>query len=464
MSDKSSLNQFSSKKFIAYLKEKVLDDDSSNFLAVLSAFSPLPLNVLSEINSDIKKTHEVLYKLIDNSLITVDPFNHYKVSAPIKGAVNDLYKFPNKEILKKIAITLNIYINDIEDEKKLDLSRILFRIGSWIDDEESINNGIKLRSDYIKMLEQAYHQRDYKKAIEYGFIASKESPDNQRARSYLIRSLIQLEKWQVASEQIQKMEEFAEYRNIYYLQGFLERKKGDIPKAIASFKKSEEHGRKSPDIKRELAHCYLLNEEFSLANKYVTDVIERQPDNNHAVDLATKISIMQKNEKEALKRLNLLKALDESEYYYLRDSSFHFTFGRYPEAISSAKQAINMASGDFFSAIVQYIKSLIKNKDFDIAYEELNQLDNTFHNSRHDVRHSLRCSYLMEQNKFKEAYIQANRMIDKFSKQYKSIRKKCLFNLVSNVSVNYDERKVYQQELDALSNFNDEDILEEIIL
>ncbi|MGE4511350.1 MAG: TIR domain-containing protein [Sulfurimonadaceae bacterium] len=466
MSDKSSLTQFSRKKFIVYLKEKVLDTDLSTFLAILAAYSPLPLKVLATINEDENKTHETLYRLIDNSLITIDSSGYYKISAPIKEVVNDLYKFPDKTTLQKIAIALNQYMDEVEDkdEKQLDLSRILFRLGNWLDDKTSINKGIKLRSDYIKMLEQAYHQRDYDKAIKYGFDAIKEAPENQKARNYIVKSLIQLEKWEAASEQIDAMEEFAELRNIYYLEGFLERKKGDIQKAITAFKQSEKNGRKSPDIKRELAHCYLLTEEFELANNYIKEAIELQPDNNHVVDLAAKIAISQKNEDEALKRLKHLQALDTSEYYYLRYSTFHYTFGRYPEAIASAKKAIDISIGNFFSAKVQYIKSLIKNKNFNIALTELNKLDVDFNNNRHDVRYALRCSYLMENNEFKKAYIQASKMIEKQSKQYKSIRKKCLLNLIKNQSIPYSERQNYHQELNSLSNFNDTDVLEEIIL
>jgi len=464
MSDKSSLIQFSSKKFIGYLKEKLLNNDLSTFLSVLAVFSPLPLQVLSAINNDDKLTHKILYNLIDNSLVTTDTYNNYKISAPIKRAVNDLYKFPDTETLQKVITALKLYIDDAEDEKKLDLSRVLFRMGSWLNDEEGINKGITLRSDYIKMLEQAYHQREYDKAITYGFDAIKEAPTNQRARSYLVRSLIQIEKWEPAKQQIKAMYEFAEKRDIYYLEGFLERKQGNIQNAIDAFKESEKNGKKSPDIKRELAHCYLLNEEFSLADKYIIEAMEREPDNNHVIDMAAKISIMQKNEGEALRRLNILKALDDSEYYHLRSSTYHFAFGRYNEAIISAKKAINMASGNFFSARVQYIKSLIKDKLFLVALTELNQLDIDFKKSRHDVRYALRCSYFMEQNQYKDAYIQANKMIDKSSKQYKSIRKKCLLNLVSNASIPFQERKKYQQELDNLSSFNDSDVLEVIIL
>lgn len=464
MSDKNALTNFSRKKFIAHIQEKELNSDYTLVLSMLASFSPLPLSVLEAINNDINKTHEIIYKLIDNSLVSIDAFGHYKIAEPIKISVSSLYGFPKKEHLDSIRKALINYINSAEQEKQLDLSRVLYRIGSWQKEEDAISLGIQLKSDLIKILEQAYHLRDYNLAIEYGMKALKEIPENQRARSYLVRALIQLEKWDAAEEQIAEMEDIAELRDIYFLDGFLERKRGRIQKAIEAFIESEKNGRKGPDIKRELAHCYLIDGNLELANTYIQEALTLQPDNNHILDMAAKVAIKQKDEVNASKYLDKLFALDDSEHYYLRNSTFHFVFGRYHEAVESAQKSINIAGKKFFSGRVQYIKSLTKNKEFEKAEKELNTLDSDFKESRHDIRHSLRCGFLMEKEDYERAFKQSNRIIDKQSKQYITIRKKCLLTMSSNMSLPFSERENYQHELEQLGVLNNDDIFEEIFL
>ena len=459
LADKVSLTTFSRKKFVAYLEDKKLDKDLITFISILAVFSPLPLSVLAEINNDSNKTHTLIYKLMDNSLITVNDYGYYKISDPIKIAVNILYKLPEKNILKKISHSLLKYVNESDGEKKLDLSRVLSRIGNWVDDKEAIRKGITLKSDFIKMLEQAYHQREFKKAIEYGLQAIQESPENEKARSFLIRSMIQLEKWDLAIEQIDAMDGVFELRNVYFLEGFLERKRGQIREAIFAFTEAEKNGRSGSDIARELAHCYLLQEDLLPAEKYINKALSTQADDSHIVDLATKIAIKKEDEELAKKRLYSLKILDESEYYYLRESTFHYTFKRFNDSKKSAEKSIEFGGKRFFSGHVQYIKSLIKNQDFLDAEKALNLLDSQFKDNKNDVRLTLRCSLFMENSEFKKAYETTKRMINKKSSQYKTIRKKCLLNLVKNVSITYNERQEYKKELASFSSLHELDEL-----
>ena len=464
MSDKVSLSTFSRKKFVAYLEDKKLDEDLITFISILAVFSPLPLNVLAAINNDSNKTHALIYKLMDNSLINVNSYGYYKISDPIKIAVNILYKLPEKNILRKISTALLQYVNDSDGEKKLDLSRVLSRIGNWVEDKDAIEKGITLKSDFIKMLEQAYHQREFKKAIEYGLQAIQESPDNEKARSFLVRSMIQLEKWSQAIEQIDAMDGVFELRNVYFLEGFLERKRGRIKEAIYAFTEAEKNGRSGSDIARELAHCYLLQEDLIPAERYINKALKTQADDSHIVDLATKISIKKKDEELSQKRLASLKTLDESEYYYLRESTFHYTFSRFTESKQSAEKAIEFGGKRFFSGYVQYIKSLIKNKDFLDAEKALNILDSQFKDNKNDLRLTLRCSFFMEKGEFKKAYETTKRMINKKSGQYQTIRKKCLGNLAKNMSISYAERKKYGIELMEFSSLYEIDELEAIEL
>jgi len=467
LSDKHKLVKFSTQRFMKHLKSSSINDAQENILSVLSSYSPLPLVAIAAYCSfDEKKIHESIYDLIDKALVIVDSNALYRIADPISNAARNLFGFPNSEKLKEVSIILKQYSNNLDNRKKLDVSRVLFRIGAILRDEESQQEGIHLRNDFIKLVQISYHNRNYKDAIEFGEKAIKECPDNNDAREFFIRALIQDERWAAAQFQLEEYKQFTELRDVYFLSGFLERKRGRLGDAVEKFINAEKVGRRGAAIKRELAHSYLLMNKIDEAVQYIAEALRLQPDNSHVVDLAVKIYVKAAREKEARDALERLSLIDNSEYYLLRKSTVEYKFGQLLEAESTAKEAVSQGRKNFFSAIVQLIKCYIRNDKLQEAQATLNDLDKSFSGKRKDVRTALRCSLLIAQKKFKDSLQCVEQFIDKSCFQYDAIKYKTLCALSENISIPYEDRQKYKNILSKIQcgNSSETNIIDQIEL
>lgn len=451
VNDKRKLTQFSQKRFINHIQDHNLDEHDIKVLQALSGYSPLPLSSLLSLYSGTQsEAHDKLYEMIDCSLVRVIDGQLYRIADPIKGSVNEVFGYAGKDILNRILEPLEHYVDSANEDHKLELSRVLYRLGFTLNNQRAKAKGIKLDSDYIKLLEDSYHQRKYKEAIDLGYEAVRHCSDSTKARTFLIKALIQEEKWDAAQTQIDVLYPTDEYRNIYYLQGFLERKKGNIPNAIKALHAAETHGRKGFALYREFSHCYLMNGDLDPANVYIEKALAIQPNNNQVIDMAARVAIKQHNELSAKKYIDKLELLDGSEHFNLRLSTFHLAFGRDDDALDAARNSVEFGGSRFFSGRVQLIKSLTKKKAFELADAEVSSLNADFPNSKNDIRVALQCSLEIEKGEGRSALKILDGFIDKATAQYKGIRKKCLEKLVKDMTVPYHERTAYQCELDAI--------------
>lgn len=454
MNDKGKLTQFSQKRFIKHIQDHDLTGADKKALKVLAGYSPLPLSALLALYSEEDTVaHDRIYEMIDCSLIRVEDGQLYKIADPIKGSVNGVFGYAELADLKVILPYLNDYIDNAPETKKLDLSRVLFRLGYFLGDKETSRNGIQLNSDYIKMLEGAYHQRKYKDAIKLGFQALEHNPEDSTTRTYLIKALIQDERWDAAQQQIDDLYPIDDYKNVYFLQGFFERKRGNLKKAIEAYTESEKHRRRGFALYRELSHCYLMDGNLKSANLYIGKALEIQPNNDQVIDMAAKIAIKNKDEGKAQEYIDRLELLDTAEHYNLRLSVFHMTFNRFDLALNAAIESVKNGGSRFFSGRVQLVKSLTKNKKFNDAEKEMSALNSDFSKTKNDVRLSLECMLALEQSDAKTALTLTSKFQDKNCHQYKGIRRSCLQSLSRATSIDYSVRKGYKDELASLDTY-----------
>ncbi|MCU8162986.1 TIR domain-containing protein [Vibrio vulnificus] len=456
MSDKRKLTQFSQKRFITHVQDHNLTTEDIKVLQILSNYSPLPLScVISLYACEKSEAHDRIYELIDCSLVRVQDGQLYRIADPIKGAVNEVFGYPSNEDLKEVKDKLNEYIETAQEEHKLEISRVLFRLGFTLGDEKTRNAGIKLNSDYIKLLESSYHQRKYKEAIDIGLEAITYNPNSAKAKTFLIKALIQEEKWDAAQQYLDGLYPLDEYRNVYYLQGFLERKKGDFMKAIEAYSNAQKHGRKGFALYREFSHCYLMVGDLHSAYKNINEALKIQPNNNQVIDMAARIAIKQGQEESAQKYINQLELLDSPEHYKLRLSSFNLTFGSPDVALRCAREAAQLGGNRFFSGRVQLIKTLIKAGELEEAEVELSKIRSDFPKSKNDIKVALQSSLELEKGRSDNALDIIEGFVDKNSKQYKGIKARCLNNLYTDVSIPYDQRRKYKEELARLGDYQD---------
>src|SRR5206468_3084798 len=136
----------------------------------------------------------------------------------------------------------------------------------------------------------------YVEAIRVGETALIARPDSVTAREYLIRSLIQEERWPEAESHLDALTRFAPARDVSYLKGFLQRRRGDTRRALEFYKEAERLGRRGAAISRELAVCYFLLGDRDTASRYVEESLRRHRENRFVIDLWAQIAIARRDE------------------------------------------------------------------------------------------------------------------------------------------------------------------------
>ncbi len=461
ISDKRQLIMFSKRRFVSHIKDQNLTKGDESVLRILSSFSPLPLEALLSLygnNVDRNTAHDRIYELIDCSLVRVTEGQNYRISDPIKGSVRDVLGSSSNDEMERVISPLRKHIEKVDDETMLDFSRVLFRINFNLGHDIDEEIGIRLRSDFIKLLEKAYHQQRYKDAVKLGYEAVKECPEDSSARTFLIKALIQEEYWDEAERYIDDLYPTDEYRNVYYLKGFLERKRGNIQDAIKAYASAKSHGRGGVGLYRELAHCYIMIDDYDFAKAYLEKALSMQPDNAHLVDMAAKMEIKHGDEHAAQQYVNKLELIDDPKHYHMRASTFHLKFGRIDDALQDARESVNVGGKRFFSGRVQLIKSLVAKIDLESARSELGKLENDFKNQKNDVKVSLKC---LIEAAAGNSYI-GLQLVDRFTssstKQARGFKKKFLASLSHDVSIPYEKRKEYLSQLKQLETADEIDL------
>lgn len=461
ISDKRKLVQFSNKRFISHIKDQNLNEADKRVMSMLASYSPLPLEaIIALYTNGVSASHDRIYELIDCALVRVIDGQHYYIADPIKGSVRDVLGIPSASELRIVLPRLVSHIENIEADRKLDISRVLFRINFALGSTDGREHGIKLRADFIKLLEQAYHQQKYKEAVELGYEAVKECPEDTSARNFLIKALIQEEQWDAAQEQIDDLYPTDELRNAYFLSGFMLRKMGRPKEAISKFLQAETHGRKGVGLQRELAHCYIMLDDTDSARTHISNALSFQPDNAHIIDMVAKLEIKIGDENAAFKHLEKLELVDEPKHYNMRASAFHLKFGRPDRALVHSELAVADSGSRFLAGRVQHIKTLIALRHFDLARTEISKLDSVWRNQKTDVKTALRCGLALAEEDFQTGY----RLVDKFSiqssLQARGYRRIFCEALAKDITIQFAERAKYKKELESLTDSKDFDLVD----
>jgi tetratricopeptide (TPR) repeat protein len=448
MANKTRLVEFQTTTFLRHFAELSLKEEERNLLRLLSFYSPLPLSAMGKTLGLGKRVlSDIIVKLIDLSLITIDSDGYYQIAEPVMRAAVRAFGLPPDAVHKKLANELSSFLKQsTKDAKGLTLYRVLFQSATLASDQNIAKEAIHLSNDLIRLTETLYHSRRYEDAAKIGYLAVKERPDNATARSYLIRSLVQQEKWEEAENQLEELEQLAPLRNVLFLRGFLERKRHRIPEAISAYTESQIQGRDGVAIRRELALCYFHQHQLDLASMHVKEALKKSPDNSYVLDLWAQIAIRQKDKKvidEALSRLELVNPMT----YYHRKSRAHLADNQIQEAESAAQHAIDCEASPPFEMQAQLVHCKILLKKITEARTLLTKIDKKFGRTHNDIRWGLRCRLEITCENYKEALQHSKKIRNKNTYQYKNIRKDALEGELQHSALKDKVRATYSQEL-----------------
>jgi tetratricopeptide (TPR) repeat protein len=449
--EKSQLVQFTTSVFLRHLTELILTETEVSILRLLGLFSPLPLPVIANaVGVNLEEVDEQLIHLIDLALVTPTPAGHYRIADPVANAAIRSFGFPTKDAQERVAANLSGFLTatDVENSR-FELSRVLFRASVLAGNTQLTSQAEFVASDIIGLAATSYHQRNYEESERLGYEAVALRPDSISARQFLVRALIQREKWDYAEEQIDELEKIANPRVVLFLRGFLKRRRGNLKDALELFNRAAEEGRDDAALNRELALCYYRSGDPEKAFKHVRHALEKEGNNWYLLDLLGQISISlgdKRSAEEALKRLELVA--DESQYYH-RVSTYRQAFGDPGGALEASRRAVEVSDDPVFEVLSKLVYLEIVNNNLQEARKVLARLDGRF-SIRKDIRMGLRCRLEIADHNFKSALAQSMQIKDQTSPFYKRIRLDGLKGELMYSAMPDEQRLAYEREVEGL--------------
>jgi tetratricopeptide (TPR) repeat protein len=328
LADKAKFIEFRIDQFLKHFSKENISGEEEKILSLLASYSPLPLTVVAStlFSSDMSKASRCMTRLIDLSFVVLEN-RFYRISDPIEDAAIKAFGLPENKVIKSLTTSIYKLIKDPSyEEQRLDLHRILFRVSWLIKDKKLQQEVIFLFNDLIKTIKSLYNNaessKSYERVIEVTEVAlneCKSKSDYDIVHTFRAKSFIHLQEWEKAKSEIELLKEYTPLRNVYYLEGFLNRKRGKNEEAIASYLESKKCGRNDESLNRELGQCYFYIGDYPKADDCVKKVLQKEQEkkrvNFFTLDLQARIAIACNNENVARKSIEQLQDIDEAAYY-----------------------------------------------------------------------------------------------------------------------------------------------------
>jgi len=452
LADKHRLVQFRTMPFVKFLKSHVLTDNQKSILCTLARYSPLPLQVLADAHSySTEELAKEIIALVDRSLVLPDERGLYSLAAPVADAVVSEFRGSSEENDQAIYESLKKLANSDEiDAPRLDIYRLTFKaaLRSGRSSDEEV---FHMTNDLIRLAEDFYHSRDHSRCIETARLALAEDPKSYSARDYLIRSLIQDEQWESAERELRELQIYAPNRDVQFLSGFLERKRGNLKKAITHFVNAEKLGRTGAALKREIASCYFHLDQIPEAKKYVLEAMASKKDNRFVIDLAIQIAMREGDELGARSGLENLVVVDVESFCKHRLSTIELRFGAADRALEAAQESVNKSEvRPTFGMLAQLATCQIRMQMHSEAERTIQRLSKLYPNQRPDIRLGLACRLAIEQKHFSRALEILNKITNSKPSIYRAMQRDAIAGELATGVMTDEQRAGYEDNLAAL--------------
>lgn len=441
LANKAPLVDFRAGAFVPYVSKYLnLSDIQRAILITLARYNPLPLSVLASGTAvDGAAISNALPLLIDAALVFPDDRGHYWLSPPVVDAVSRAFSGMSVNDAG-VAAGLDAYLRSAEpDERTIELSQALFRASTLAGSGFS-DWAIEFAADLIRLAKQYYDSRQYEQAVSIARRATVLRPDNFDAHWYLIRGLVQEERYeeaQLACDELGRRNSAKEYS---FLMGFLERHRGRFDVALAHYKKSIDLGRGGVAVHREIATCYWKLGDLAHAREHIDRASNLGPINRYVVDLQTQIATGQGDESAARQALRRLSVVDDASFYWHRVSTVEAAFARKREALEAAKTAVEVSDRPPFHVLSNYINLLVEVGRIEDADAALRRLNRNFPRVKQDIRNMLACKLAIARKKYRAALIAFDAMSPSAMKLHSAMKREILLGLLASNVVTDAER------------------------
>jgi tetratricopeptide (TPR) repeat protein len=225
-----------------------------------------------------------------------------------------------------------------------------------------------------------------------------------------VRALIKLGEFASAETEIESLRQSNYLRESSFLNGLLQRHKGDTRSAIRSYEAALERGYRGMAIHRELAQCHLDLGEIPDAKHHAEQALRLGADNRYLIDLQIKIAVLERDEQSALSKLEMLKTVDRPEFYHHRASTVHLAFGRNTQALEHAQNAMAQVGRPTLAMLSQISMCEVRNGLLDEAAEHIRRMEAEFPNQHQDIRIGVKCLLETARHRYADALVLWNQL------------------------------------------------------
>ena len=434
-----------------YLRGLRVEQGERKLLSILAKNSPLPLQVLTDVAElDHDAAVDALRVLIDSSLVTpVAGTAWYAISEPIVDFVDREYPSMTVEAYQSLARSLGEFLETATDDGPyLDISRVYFRVLAHAGKKHE-KLAYALSSDWLRLAEEFYHDRNYEKSLEYALLLV-DSPAGSNALNWTVRAHVKLGDYPAALEDIERLQSLGETRDSQFLRGFLERTRGRHRDAIRFYERARALGRGGLALERDLAECYYQVGDLEKATFHIEEAQSRQSDNPYVVTLRIKIACRRRDEETARALLRLLDQVDRPDFAAHRRARVELEFGQLPAALRSAEQSVVGQSRPSAEALSTLALCQLMTGDIETAEKTTDRLDVLYSRRHHDVILGLRARISLSRSRFDQALSLTDSFRGRDTIVHMAIRRDALRGLLLHTNMPADARALREKELSVI--------------
>lgn len=335
LADKRDIAQYRIDFFSEDLRNDAhLTERQKHVLVTLDYYSPLPLNVLSDIiGISRRETAETIQYLLDCVFIQVDREGRYHLSSPLADVVDNVFD-AWQPVHDRVLVALERALPEHgRIENRLALERARFRALTMSSRPTRAADVVALAADFVRAARDAYRAERYSQALEIATTAVERRPSDFEANRIYIQSLVKMRRFQDARDHVDSIRETIPPHEYHFFNGFISRGEGNFPEAIAAYEKAISLRRGGLSIHRELALCYFRVGNLPEADKHILEARRNRRDNPFVIDLQIQIAIAQGRETDSRRLLEVAKRIDRSDHPILSEATISIAFGDPESAI-----------------------------------------------------------------------------------------------------------------------------------
>lgn len=439
---------FSPRPLHTYLRGLRMERGERKLLSILAKNSPLPLQVLIDVAElDDNAGAGALRALIDASLATpVSGTAWYSISEPVADFVDREYPSMTIGEYELLARSLRDFLDSSSDDGPyLDISRVYYRALAHAG-KKSQRLAYSLASDWLRLAEEFYHDRNYEKSLEYALLVVGSSAASE-SLSWTIRSRVKLGDYTAALTDIERLQHIGDTRDSQFYRGFLERSRGRHRDAIRFYERARALGRGGLALERDLAECYYQVGDLEKATFHIEEAQAKQADNPYVVTLRIKIACRRGDEVTARALLELLDQVDRPDFAAHRRARVDLEFGELPAALLSAERSVAGQTRPSAEALSNLALCRLMTGDLAGAESTTDQLEALYARRHHDVILGLRARLALANENFDEALSLTESFHARDSVVHGAIRRDALHGLLQHTNMSADLRSSREEEV-----------------